>query len=167
MRSDVVYNVFINIKVHTAPSLIVEVNSVNTALKNNAFFFFFLCLQVHSDGQSLWHQMHWKSQISWNSGKRVQRKRICLNPILLFLIGELVNFECENYWNLTQLKLIFTVLFNFTNTTSQKFLNSKIFNVFKEASSAHQACIYLIQSTAKQFWFFLLFKINVFYLNIF
>ncbi len=40
MHSDVVYNVFINIKVHTAPSLTVEVNSVNTALKNNAFFFF-------------------------------------------------------------------------------------------------------------------------------
>ncbi len=44
MRSDVVYNVFINIKVHTAPSLTVEVNSVNTALKNNALFFFFLVL---------------------------------------------------------------------------------------------------------------------------
>ncbi len=140
-------------------------------MKNKAFFFFFfLCLQVHSDSQYLWHQMHWKSQISWNSGKRVQRKRICLNPILLFLIGELVNFDCENYWNLTQQqKLFFTVLFHFINTTSQKFLNSKIFNVFKEASSAHQACIYLIQSTAKtiQFWNILLFKINVFYLNIF
>ncbi len=36
-------------------------------------------------------------------------------------------------------------------TTIQKFLNSKIFNVFfKEVSSAQQACIYLIQSTAKQ-----------------
>ncbi len=58
MRSDVVYNVFINIKVHTAPSLTGVVNYVNTALKNNAFFFLFLCLQVHSDGQSLWHQMH-------------------------------------------------------------------------------------------------------------
>ncbi len=30
-------------------------------------------------------------------------------------------------------------------TTSQKFLNSKIFRV----SSAHKACIYLIQNTAK------------------
>ncbi len=40
---------------------------------------------------------------------------------------------------------------------------------FKEVSSAQQACIYLIQSTAKQFYFeiFLLFKITVFYLNIF
>ncbi len=34
-------------------------------------------------------------------------------------------------------------------SASQKFLNSKIFNVFKEVSSPHQACIYLIQSTAK------------------
>ncbi len=34
-------------------------------------------------------------------------------------------------------------------TTSQIFLNSKIFNVFNEFSSAHQACIYLIQNTAK------------------
>ncbi len=44
MRSDVVYNVCINIKVHTAPSLTVVINYVNTALKNNAFFFFFLVL---------------------------------------------------------------------------------------------------------------------------
>ncbi len=35
-------------------------------------------------------------------------------------------------------------------TTSQKILNSKIFNVFKQFSSAYQACIYLIQNTAKQ-----------------
>ncbi len=34
-------------------------------------------------------------------------------------------------------------------STSQEFLNSKIFNVFKEVSSAHQACIYLILNTAK------------------
>ncbi len=34
-------------------------------------------------------------------------------------------------------------------TISQKFLNSKIFNVFKEVSSAHQTCIYLIPNAAK------------------
>ncbi len=34
--------------------------------------------------------------------------------------------------------------------TGQKFLNSKICSVsFKEVSSAHQACIYLIQNKAK------------------
>ncbi len=33
--------------------------------------------------------------------------------------------------------------------TSKKFLNSKIFNVFKELFSAHQACIFFIQKTAK------------------
>ncbi len=40
---------------------------------------------------------------------------------------------------------------------------------FKEFSSAHQACIYLIQNTAKAviLWSILLFKINAFYLNIF
>ncbi len=41
-------------------------------------------------------------------------------------------------------------------TTSQKFLNSNICNVFfffKEVSSAHQACIYLIQSTAKTVYY--------------
>ncbi len=39
--------------------------------------------------------------------------------------------------------------------TSQKILCSKIFYVFfKELSSAHQACIYLIQSTAKTVTFF-------------
>ncbi len=40
---------------------------------------------------------------------------------------------------------------------------------FKEVSSAHQACIYLIQSTAKTeiFEIFLLFKITIFYLNTF
>ncbi len=37
----------------------------------------------------------------------------------------------------------------YSYTTSQKFLNSKIFNVFKKVSSAHQACLYLMQSTAK------------------
>ncbi len=36
----------------------------------------------------------------------------------------------------------------YASNTSQKFLNDKIFNVFKEVSSAHQTCIYLIQ-TAK------------------
>ncbi len=34
--------------------------------------------------------------------------------------------------------------------TNQKFFSSKIFYVFKEVSSAHQACIYLIQTTTKQ-----------------
>ncbi len=34
-------------------------------------------------------------------------------------------------------------------TASQKFLNSKIFNVFLKSLLLHQACIYLIQSTAK------------------
>ncbi len=39
-------------------------------------------------------------------------------------------------------------------TTSQKILNCKIVYVFKEVSSAHQAWIYLIQSTTKNitFW---------------
>ncbi len=56
------------------------------------------------------------------------------------------------------------------HTTSQKFLNSKIFNVFKEVSSAHQACIYLIQSTAKTvktLKYFYSLKQPVFYLIIF
>ncbi len=46
------------------------------------------------------------------------------------------------------------------NTTSQKFLNSKVCNVFflfvlffKEVSSAHKSCIYLIQSTAKTVYY--------------
>ncbi len=96
MRSDVVYNVFINIKVHTAPSLTVVVNYVNTALKNNAFFFFLvlagsfrLSIFVAPDALKVTDQLEF-----W---KEVQRKKICLNPILLFLIGELVNFDCENY----------------------------------------------------------------------
>ncbi|KAL1278992.1 hypothetical protein QQF64_025665 [Cirrhinus molitorella] len=38
-----------------------------------------------------------QSQIRWTSGKRVQRKSISLNPILLFLIRELVNFDCQCY----------------------------------------------------------------------
>ncbi len=47
---------------------------------------------------------------------------------------------------------------NYTN--SQKFLNSRIFNVFfKEFSSAHQACIYLIQRTAKTLTFLNIFTI--------
>ncbi len=32
---------------------------------------------------------------------------------------------------------------------SQAFLNSNMINVFKEVSSAHEACIHLIQNTAK------------------
>ncbi len=54
--------------------------------------------------------------------------------------------------------------------TDPKHLNGTVtvtvrfFMFIKEDSSAHQACIYLIQSTAK---IFLLFKMNVFYLNIF
>ncbi len=35
------------------------------------------------------------------------------------------------------------------NATSQKWLKSNTFNVFKQVSSAHQACIYLTQNTAK------------------
>ncbi len=36
-------------------------------------------------------------------------------------------------------------------STSQMFLNSKIFYIFfKECSSAHQACIYFIQIQQKQ-----------------
>jgi len=35
------------------------------------------------------------------------------------------------------------------DSTSQMILNSTMFNVFKEVSSVHQACIYLIQITAK------------------
>ncbi len=40
---------------------------------------------------------------------------------------------------------------------------------FKELSSVHQTCIYLIQSTANQynFYIFLLYKITVLYLNIY
>ncbi len=39
-------------------------------------------------------------------------------------------------------------------SASQKFLNSEIVNVCKEVYSDHQACIYLIQNTAKTatFW---------------
>ncbi len=52
-------------------------------------------------------------------------------------------------------------------STSQKFLNSKILNVFffKEVSSVHQACIYLIQSTARtvQFWNIFYYLKNVFF----
>ncbi len=58
-------------------------------------------------------------------------------------------------------------------TTSKTFLNSKMFYVFffffTEFSSAHQACIYLIQNIAKAviLWNILvLFKIIVFYLNV-
>ncbi len=49
---------------------------------------------------------------------------------------------------------------------SVKFLISKICNVFKEVSSAQQACVYLIQNTAKRYNFeiFVLFKITVFYI---
>ncbi len=50
-------------------------------------------------------------------------------------------------------------------TTSQTFLNSESL----KKSSAHQTCIYLIQSTAKQYnsETVLLFKITVLYLNMF
>ncbi len=55
-------------------------------------------------------------------------------------------------------------------STSQMFLNRKFFVFSKEAYSAHQVCIYLIQITAKivnNLKYFLLFKITVFYLNVF
>ncbi len=42
---------------------------------------------------------------------------------------------------------IYIYIYIYTHTTSQEFLNSKIF--LKEFSSAHQTCIYLIQNTAK------------------
>ncbi len=48
-------------------------------------------------------------------------------------------------WKMDYLTYVWTMY-----TTSQKYLNSKIFLCFfKEFSSAHQACIYLIQNTAK------------------
>ncbi len=59
-------------------------------------------------------------------------------------------------------------------TTSQKVLSSKIFNVFfKEVSSAHQAFMHLFvpkyskKKSINLIYFFLLFKITVFYLNVF
>ncbi len=77
-----VYSVFIHLKVHTAQSLAVRANSVNTCLN----------VQVHSENQPWWHQMHSESQIIWNYGKSVQRQSISLNPLMVFLIRELVNF---------------------------------------------------------------------------
>ncbi len=44
-------------------------------------------------------------------------------------------------------------------TSSQKFLNSKIL-FFKEFSSAHQACIYLIQSTSKNVYIYSAMMLN-------
>ncbi len=51
-------------------------------------------------------------------------------------------------------------------TTSQKFLDSKI---FKDVSSINQACIYLIQNTAKSviLWNIFYYLKSDFYLNIF
>ncbi len=46
-------------------------------------------------------------------------------------------------------------------TAAQTFVISKIFNVFKEVSSAHQGCIYMIKNTE----ILLQFKITVFYVN--
>ncbi len=83
-----VYSVFINLKVHTAQNLAVRANSVNTCLN---IFFSCACRfipRINPGGT----KCHSESQIRWNSGKRVQRKSISLNPLVVFLIRELVNF---------------------------------------------------------------------------
>ncbi len=60
--------------------------------------------------------------------------------------------DWETSWNI----YIYIYIYIHTHTISQKFLNSNISLCFykKEVSSAHQACIYLIQSKAKTepFW---------------
>ncbi len=69
-----------------------------------------------------------------------------------------VEFTSDETWqNLKRIHVHFSYILNYCHveneiikyTTSQKFLNSKIAMFFKEFSSAHQACIYLIQNTAK------------------
>ncbi len=57
------------------------------------FIYFFSCVcrfipKINPGGT----KCHSDSQIRWNSGKRVQRKVISLNPLMVFLIRELVNF---------------------------------------------------------------------------
>ncbi len=84
-----VYSVFINLKVHIAQSLAVRANSVNTSLN----FFFFSCacrfmLRINPGCT----KCHSELQIRWNSGKSVLRQSISLNPLMVFLIRELVNF---------------------------------------------------------------------------
>ncbi len=51
----------------------------------------------------------------------------------------------------TSIYIVYIYCIYILYTTSQRFLNSKIFTVFffKEVSSAHQACIYLILNTTK------------------
>ncbi len=68
-----VYSVFINLKVHTAQNLAVRANSVNTCLK----YFFFLCLQVHSENQPWWHQMPFRvtdQMESWKEGAKTKNQ---------------------------------------------------------------------------------------------
>ncbi len=94
MHSDVVYNIFINVKVHTAPSLTVEANSVNTAL--NFYFFIFIILLVLAGSltQSTFvapNALKVTDQMKfWKEGakKKHQPK---------FLIGVLVNSDWQNY----------------------------------------------------------------------
>ncbi len=80
--------------------------------------------------------------------------------------------QTRNVKSLSNKHLRLTLLISLTSnygltcTTSQKFLNSKIAMFFKEFSSAHQACIYLIQNTAKTVTFWNICTIN-FILNLF
>ncbi len=76
--------------------------------------------------------------IQTRNAKSLSKKHLRLTLLILILISLTSNYRL-------------------TYTTSQKFLNSKIL-VFKEFSSAHQACIYLIQNTAKTVTFW-----NIFY----
>ncbi len=92
-----------------------------------------------------------------------------MNVHLLFVLAFI---QTRNVKSLSNKHLRLTLLISLTSnygltyTTSQKFLNSKIFMFFKEFSSAHQACTYLMQNTAKTVTFWNIFTIN-FILNLF
>ncbi len=86
---------------------------------------------------------------SWSLGWTSWKKGHHHSPL-----GTLYHSKTYTYWKAKTSKY----------TNSQKFLNGKIFNVFKEFSSAHQACIYLIKNTAKAvtLWNILTIKNNSF-----
>ncbi len=46
---------------------------------------------------------------------------------------------------------IYIYIYIYTHTADQKFGISTIFYVFKEVSSAHPGCIYLIKNTEKKY----------------
>ncbi len=98
-----VYSVFINLKVHTAQSLAVRANSVNTCLK---YFFFFLCLQVHYENQPWWHQMPFRVTDQMEFRKEGAKKKH--QPESPHGVSHQRACQlCQNYLNLTQHKLFF------------------------------------------------------------